>query len=772
MLDVRSSESLWMNTQKAESKWLLTCLVVVAGFGTSLGETNQEKMKKAEGLVESLVDLSTFDYGLSPTLGGSDFPPVAGQSQIGVVMLTNHQLQRNEALLKLTELGPHAIPALVKHIDDKRETKLEIKHGGGFGAMWYAEEMPFDSTNEREVNALKKAGIKTDGERGGLNNREDNISSHKVTVGDACFVILGMITNRAYNAVRYQPTACNVVNSPSNSKRLASAVRQLWPDDSASEVLLEQLKNEFNVESQKASAAVRLLYYFPDSGLPLVLKEVKAIDKISEFYRADFLGAIAWKDDESLRDEIVELIENTENRELVASALSAIVGDAADEALRLKLIRMILADLKEYGYGTTTSVTLVTRLLSIYPEQQEVSLKKLFETDKLSGPLVCRTLYGMEKFPVEPLVPLLGWNEEGIGQYIVDGAGVHEKLRQDHYQTYRICDNVYELISRQLGFKKAVCTGSRKDMDAKILALHERLELPAEERPYSADEISNLSKQQNKVKLEMEQADAVLDDEDRLLKYIFPEDPKEEWIDKKYLAELEKMPQLLPVVYGRILKEKPHLQSHPVTDLIVKKLPREKAIETLLLAVSHPNLDHQRAMFFALLELKCDQLPALLKEALEKLPETTAEEYWLAGYGALANLVAKIDEKVLWEALKKAARRVDVGLRLEFMNTMNYTVLEETNLRSRIDFLASFLEDKEMRDVSADKEKFSGPCAAFTIKKLRVCDFATIQLASLLEISVLEADVLNKWETGDWDRLSWLVSARATEYLKKHPVEK
>ena len=37
-----------------------------------------------------------------------------------------------------------------------------------------------------------------------------------------------MITNRPYNAVRYQPTACIVLNSPTTSPVIAKALRAMW----------------------------------------------------------------------------------------------------------------------------------------------------------------------------------------------------------------------------------------------------------------------------------------------------------------------------------------------------------------------------------------------------------------------------------------------------------------------------------------------------------------------------------------------------------------
>ncbi len=50
----------------------------------------------------------------------------------------------------------------------------------------------------------------------------------------------------------------------------------------------------------------------------------------------------------------------------------------------------------------------------------------------------------------------------------------------------------------------------------------------------------------------------------------------------------------------------------------------------------------------------------------------------------------------------------------------------------RLAFLAAFLDDDEVRDVSKDPEKYDGPHAGFPIDRLAVRDLAAGKLASLL----------------------------------------
>ncbi len=51
---------------------------------------------------------------------------------------------------------------------------------------------------------------------------------HTVTVGDLCWVALGQIVNRRFDAVRYQPTAIIIVSSPTLSPTLCKQVRADW----------------------------------------------------------------------------------------------------------------------------------------------------------------------------------------------------------------------------------------------------------------------------------------------------------------------------------------------------------------------------------------------------------------------------------------------------------------------------------------------------------------------------------------------------------------
>src|SRR4029077_13786877 len=103
---------------------------------------------------------------------------------------------------KVIEKGVTAVPALLAHIDDARPTKLPAVNR----MMW----MSF--ANEYDYNwrlSRPPAGVDRRGANAGLHAasvQRPDPRQHVVTVGDLCFVALGQIVNRNFEAVRYQPT--------------------------------------------------------------------------------------------------------------------------------------------------------------------------------------------------------------------------------------------------------------------------------------------------------------------------------------------------------------------------------------------------------------------------------------------------------------------------------------------------------------------------------------------------------------------------------------
>ena len=102
---------------------------------------------------------------------------------------------------------------------------------------------------------------------------------------------IGQIVGRGYQAVRYQPTACIVINSPTEDQELRKQVRAIWESKDPRQRLFESLLTDYATVADyvdgesfdiwgmagdlQCEAAMRLLYYFPKESAPLIAKRLR-----------------------------------------------------------------------------------------------------------------------------------------------------------------------------------------------------------------------------------------------------------------------------------------------------------------------------------------------------------------------------------------------------------------------------------------------------------------------------------------------------------------
>ena len=87
---------------------------------------------------------------------------------------------------------------------------------------------------------------------------------------------------------------------------------------------------------------------------------------------------------------------------------------------------------------------------------------------------------------------------------------------------------------------------------------------------------------------------------------------------------------------------------------------------------------------------------------------------------------------------------------MEMLNPFDYTYIGDKNRERRLACLVAFLDDRELRDDSKDKEKWDGPCAAFTFPKIEVRNFAAMQIASILKLGAHPDEF---WTARQWNEL-------------------
>ncbi|HWB03906.1 MAG TPA: hypothetical protein VG796_12840 [Verrucomicrobiales bacterium] len=471
---------------------LLVCLMIATII--PLPGRAQEKKAEAstEALVTRLTELEAEGVGISSGVSGSDFPPVAGQFsfQMGIIA-PRPSLHGNDVLTKLVSLGAEALPSLLRHLDDKRETKLVISASGFIDAMWYGVEMDSARYNETEQQALKKAGVEEEQKARG---QDDGTDKHPVTVGDVCFVAIGMITNRGYTAVRYQPTGCLVINSPVHSPVLAAAVRNIWGpagEQATRERLLAWLREDFRRGSP--GAAVRMLYYFPEETPDEILKILREPKGAADSY---LLSATAWTPHGGIRAEVQKIVLSAGDAAL-ARAGAAAFGGGKDPADYEHLTHLITRWKKD-RQGTYAADAFFRTSLAAWPDRRQETLQLYFRNASLecltAGAASC---YGFIPLPVPPLVPMLSRQEAGYGRYLIQGEGVWEKPEDDDLLDYRLCDNFWEAICRSLGDTNARCTGDRSAMDRRIQELQARLKRDVAAWSFTPAEVEARQAEQN-----------------------------------------------------------------------------------------------------------------------------------------------------------------------------------------------------------------------------------------------------------------------------------
>jgi hypothetical protein len=250
------------------------------------------------------------------------------------------------AMRDLVRLGVRALPDLLNHLSDPRETRLVIKHNGFFGAAWHSDE--YDPR-------YGDPGRRPRGVNTGLEKQFNG--GYTLRVGDLCYVALGQIVNRGLAAVRYQPSACLVVNSPVQTPALAAAARRDWsgltPEQHKRSLIADAFANGFSADT---GALVRLDFYYPGAAEPLALKLLGRpwydIGKVDEFVTGRLLKG---KD----RKEWAKLV----------AAFTAANGRAAAEVLPAWLHRYASAEASDAGKDVAVRRAAAKQVLAaLYPD--------------------------------------------------------------------------------------------------------------------------------------------------------------------------------------------------------------------------------------------------------------------------------------------------------------------------------------------------------------------------------------------------------------------
>jgi hypothetical protein len=214
--------------------------------GSTVDNTN---LSVAE-LINDLVNIDAQAPGLHSTAWIRAFiadnsPDEFDSAVIGSVAPTNFP-----QMTELVRRGVSSLPLLIEHLDDERPTKLTVG-GDSFMFEYFSDEYDPKTPDPRERRARLERKFE---------------GKYTVRVGDVCYALIGQIVNRNLLAIRYQPSAGLVVNSPIEAPVLIKEVKQDWGDIDANEHMASLLADARagNDLREYGPALRRLRFYYPD----------------------------------------------------------------------------------------------------------------------------------------------------------------------------------------------------------------------------------------------------------------------------------------------------------------------------------------------------------------------------------------------------------------------------------------------------------------------------------------------------------------------------
>ena len=209
--------------------------------------------RAAEKLIDDLALIDTPALGLHSTAIVLGFIAEDTPLQFGGGVLGSAAPKTPPAMRELVRRGPAILPDLIRHLSDKRPTKLVV--GGDFFMFRYFSD-------EYDPKAWSKKARA---------NRGDHLEKHfdgsyTVKVGDVCYALIGQIVNRSLSPVRYQPSAGLVINSPVEVPALVERVKKDWAglDAASHKASLIADVQHYDDRWSFGPALVRLRFYYPD----------------------------------------------------------------------------------------------------------------------------------------------------------------------------------------------------------------------------------------------------------------------------------------------------------------------------------------------------------------------------------------------------------------------------------------------------------------------------------------------------------------------------
>jgi len=441
------------------------------GSQPPISETESNRIKM---LIQGLATIDKPTFGINGTLSGSAFSPIDSAYQVNSGLIMNHGFGTNSEFVELVKLGPKALPFLLQALDDKTPTKLVINNGVSFfGDMRFEHELAGNraNTNEQEILnwPFERESLRPD--------HRETLTNYTVTIGDACFVAIGQIVGRPYQAVRYQPTAMIVINTPTHDDLLAKQVRAIWQSMNSAQHLLDSLLLDYagGKNSDRRGfgdgAAMRLLYYFPQQTTNLIVQRLRSLGESKSDETSDFIRSLTFCQEPSIRDELRRIFESTTNVDMLCATVPAMDGSRRRSA-RLRLERFLdQVPKQEEGYYDDGNKLLLA-LGKNFGEDAKPAFQRYLKEATVQRVITMTEVLERTQgiWSVELLAPYLS-DTRKVGRWTYPSFPKEgEKQRQ-----VRVCDAAASTIAfnfRRLPFE---LKGDHKDLDAQIAVMRQKI---------------------------------------------------------------------------------------------------------------------------------------------------------------------------------------------------------------------------------------------------------------------------------------------------------
>lgn len=229
----------------------LLCFFRPAAYSAVISDSTLDlRNVSVANLIDDLVDIDAQAPGLHSTALVRTFIADNSPAEFGGGVIGSVAPKNFPQMTELVRRGVSSLPLLIKHLDDKRPTKLTV--GGDFFMFRY-----FSDEYDSKALASREGSVR-------LEKTFDG--KYTVRVGDVCYALIGQIVNRNLLPIRYQPSAGLVVNSPIEAPILLEEVKRDWADVDAKEHMASLLADARagNDLWQYEPALRRLRFYYPD----------------------------------------------------------------------------------------------------------------------------------------------------------------------------------------------------------------------------------------------------------------------------------------------------------------------------------------------------------------------------------------------------------------------------------------------------------------------------------------------------------------------------